>query len=85
MNVYCIHDKQAETYETPFTLPNHAYAIRSFQDAVNKDTPYGKYPTDFELVHLGTYDQETGKFESLELPVVLSQATDYKNEQSQQK
>ena len=80
MNIYCIHDKKAETYETIFCLPNNAYAIRSFQEAVNKDTPYGNYPEDFELVQLGEYNQETGKLEALPSPAILIQATDLKTE-----
>lgn len=82
VNVYCIHDKKAKTYETLFCVPNNAYAIRSFSEAVNKDTPYGKYPEDFELVQLGTYDQETGKIMALPSPAILIQATDVKTETS---
>lgn len=80
MNVYAVHDKKAKTYETPFCLPNNAYAIRSFQDAVNKDTPYGKFPEDFELVVLGTYNQETGLLKGEQIKVLVT-AKDVKNEQ----
>lgn len=78
INLYAIHDKKAKTYETPFALPNNAYAVRSFQDAVSKDTPYNKYAQDFELVHLGVYDQETGELKSLPEPAILVQASDLK-------
>lgn len=81
VNVYAIHDKKAETYEQIFTLPNHAYAIRSFEEIVNRaDTPYNKFAEDFELTHLGTYDQENGKLSSMPLPAVLCQASELKRE-----
>lgn len=84
MNVYCIHDKKAKTFETPFCLPNNAYAIRSFQDAVNNEkSPYHKYSQDFELVQLGEYNQDTGKLTPLPSPAILIQATDLKQQEQE--
>lgn len=60
MNRYSILDKKAGTYGTPFFSPTNATAIRSCEEAVSDtDTPYAKYPEDFCLFLLGTFDSYT--------------------------
>lgn len=64
-NVYCIHDRAAGAYLTPFVLANDKMAIRVFtQCATSQDHQFGKNPEDFTLFHCGTFDDQTATLES---------------------
>jgi len=70
--VFSVFDTRAGVYMNPMYFANKGYAIRSFEDAVNEHThQFHRHAADYTLVHLGQYDDLTGKFELLEFPVVL--------------
>lgn len=81
VNVYAVRDSKAEVYNSPFCLKNHPLAIRSFeQHCNNPQTDWSKFPEDFSLFHLGEYDTETGRLITLDSPVQIAQALDFKNQ-----
>lgn len=80
--VCAIRDKAAGVFGQPFCVPAIGLAIRGFTDQVNRsaaDNPLWNHPQDFDLYELGTYEDESGKFESaLDLPRVIMRGLDAK-------
>lgn len=53
MKLYALHDKKACSFSSFHVERSDAQASRGFADAVRaKDSVFGKYPEDFELVSL---------------------------------
>lgn len=74
MEIVAVRDRATEAYAQPIFVPALGVAIRSFQDEVNREDPNNNlnlHPEDFALFHLGTYDDNTGLFDTLEAPVGL--------------
>lgn len=70
-----VRDRAADAYARPMFVPSVGLAIRSFSDEVNRnaeDNQMNKHADDFDLYELGTYDDETAKFEILEVPKQLA-------------
>ena len=61
-HLFCIFDKISEIYEPPFTEINRLTAIRRITDLMqtNPQSPYAKFPDNYELVYVGTYDELGG-------------------------
>lgn len=77
-NVYAVRDEVACLYKYDFRRQRHGEAIRFFSDGVQmKDTEIGRHPADFSLYHLGTFNDETGRFESLDVPHRLCGGLDF--------
>lgn len=58
-------DIVANVYSIPQFVPYLGHAIRSFGDqcrSKEKDNVLAKHPEDFELWHLGEYDDGTGTY-----------------------
>ena len=70
--VVCVFDSAAQLYGQPFFVPAIGSAIRSIRDEVNRsatDNPLFQHPSDFELFHVGTFDDVSGVLASVE-PIV---------------
>ncbi|WNK14633.1 MAG: nonstructural protein [Microvirus sp.] len=68
--IMAVRDSIMEAYNAPFATATVGAAIRSFTDAVN-DTGKGdiaKHAKDFDLFHLGTYDDNSGKITTFDNP-----------------
>jgi len=67
--IFAIRDTKAGFYGQPFNQLSFAEAervlIKLTQD---KQTNVGQFPEDFDLYHLGEFDNITGKYEPLETP-----------------
>lgn len=62
--VCSIYDHKAKVFCVPFFSVNNETAQRDFGYAANDPkTEIGRYPTDFTLFRLGTYDDETAGFD----------------------
>lgn len=68
--IMAVRDMKVEAFMDPMTLPAVGAAIRAFTDAVNgdKNSDIAKHPADFDLFHLGTYDEMTGKIVVFDQP-----------------
>ena len=76
--VFAVYDVQAESYMKPIFTPTKGLAVRSFMDAVNDpNSPFAKYPDDFRLCEIGTFDESTGALVSYEHPEPLGYAREY--------
>lgn len=69
LKIYSIRDSKGEIYKSPFYKTTHGEAERDFHTIVNnKDTLVAQYPEDFDLYHIGTFDDNNGKIRSLDTP-----------------
>lgn len=73
MYVMTVYDKAVNAYLPPFYARAMGEAIRSFTEAcADKNSNFSKYPLDFTLMSLGTFDDSNGTFEVTEPTRVLS-------------
>lgn len=70
--LFSIFDIKAATFGGPFIAHNAALAMRNVSAAVRDGVSLlSKYPEDFQLFHLGSFDDEAGRFDSLVPPVFV--------------
>lgn len=64
MQILAVRDIKADVYGVPMFVPNIAAALRNFADQVNdpESGMLNKHPEDFELYHLGSYDDTNAVF-----------------------
>lgn len=69
LHAFSVHDSAAEIFNVPFYARTPGEAERQFQTLVNdeKSTPFSR-PEHFDLFLIGKYDDNTGKFFSLDTP-----------------
>lgn len=61
--LYIILDTKSHLYGMPFAQHNDAVAYRTAQSLVmDKESDFGKHPSDFQMEFWGTFDNETAKF-----------------------
>lgn len=62
MQIYVLHDKKAKIYGVPLATRNEVEMVRNITTVVNihDDSMLYRYPDDFDLYLLGTYDDNTG-------------------------
>lgn len=79
MNLYCVRDRKANLCHRPVSDRDHVQAIRAFElSCRNPDSQFAQWPGDFELLFLGTFDVQTGRFKQDSAPlVVLADATQF--------
>lgn len=62
MNVYSVKDVKSKLFANPFIQKTNGTAVRSFGTACeDPSTDLNKYPTDFSLYHIGTFNPDTGE------------------------
>lgn len=67
--IYSIRDSKAEVFNPPFFKKTHGEAERDFTTLCNDDkSTVFKYPDDFDLYHMGIYDDVSGKILPLDTP-----------------
>lgn len=78
LQIFSVYDEKAQIFSKPMYLTHKGEAIRAFQDAVKDPASMiAKHAEDYKLYALGTYDETTGKFVSLEVPEFMNNATDF--------
>lgn len=61
LQIYTVYDKKIQTYMSPSAVPHETVLTRNLTEVANDPaSSIAKYPTDFELYLLGTFDQTTG-------------------------
>lgn len=71
LEMFSLRDVKAETFGKPIAVASAGVLIRDIQTVVNDpkgDQLLSKYPRDFHLYRLGTFDDAKGTFELLPLP-----------------
>lgn len=78
--MFSTYDSKAKTFSAPFTMLTIGMAIRGFEEAT-KDTNsmLNRYPNDFSLYEIGTYDDSNATCE-LKSPInLLAIASEFVN------
>lgn len=73
--IVSVHDRAANGYGRPIFVAALGQAIRSFQDEINRaaaDNEMSRHPDDFDLFHLGTFNDDTGQLASLPAPMQIA-------------
>lgn len=74
LGIYAVQDRKAGTFARPFTIQNDAMAVRAFVAAKqDPSSELSKYPEDFALYYLGTFDDDTGTIIQPTPPQALSE------------
>lgn len=80
LKMYSVYDSKVEAYMKPFYMRARGEAIRSFAQEVNRsDSDLGKYPADFTLFEIGTFDESTCKLDVFEAKISIGTALDFKD------
>lgn len=61
--IVAVYDLAGELWSKPFFVPTLGLAIRTFTDEINRpdeNNSYWKHPADYNLHHIGTWDDSTG-------------------------
>lgn len=80
LNMYSFLDEKSKVYSRPFYGHNDGDALRSFSTVVNdKQSMPSKFPVDFTLWRVGSWDDVLGVLSSTEsgAPVYLAKAVDF--------
>lgn len=65
--IFTVFDMAAKRYVEPFTAPTIEVAIRSFGAAcATEGHEFDKFPEDYALYHIGTFDAVEGTLKALE-------------------
>jgi len=71
-SVLAVFDEKAEAFAQPFFQQSDVLAIRAFTAAArDPESLLYKFPRDYSLYKLGTYDDGLGRFENLERPQLV--------------
>lgn len=77
---FTILDHKAQAHSIPFFAPTVEVAERHFTDLSNDlDTSIGRYPADFTLYLVGTFNQDTADVEPIRPKQHIGNALDYVN------
>lgn len=75
--MFSIFDAKVKVYNVPFYGRHSGEAIRSVQNLLSdENTSCAKYPEDFYLYEIGSYDDETGVLTTLDAPMIVTKCID---------
>jgi hypothetical protein len=77
--VTAVYDQKSESYGRPIVENTVGAAVRAFEhEATQGDNALAKFPQDFSLWQIGTYDELKGEIKSLGTKVNLANAWEIK-------
>lgn len=77
LQVFSVLDEKAQAFAVPFVLQTRGLATRSFADAaVDPNISISRHPSDYVLYQVGTFDDNSGRLESLDVPERICKASD---------
>lgn len=69
--VYAVRDRAIDSFGQPIFCLAQGEALRSFMDEVNRaGSPMQAHPDDYDLYHIGTFDEATGTLVGLDAKMV---------------
>jgi len=70
MKLFSVRDLKGETFGAPMSIRTEGIAKRSFVDACQqKDSDLNRYPADYILYEIGTYNPDSGKVKGHDTPI----------------
>lgn len=82
--IVAIRDRAVDVFSVPVFVASIGAAVRSFGDEVKRPhsderpNQLNAHPEDFDLFHLGDFDDNDGSFSTLVLPERIAVGSDYK-------
>lgn len=78
LKLFSIYDSKAENFNQPFAMSAAGQAIRWFEE-LSQDTnsTISRFPNDFVLYEIGTFDNSTGNIVNLDPKINLGLATQF--------
>lgn len=73
--IVCVRDIRADLFFSPMFYQSLGQAERQFADEVNRkdaSNTLASHPADFELFHVGSFDDQTCTFDLLDKPTQLA-------------
>ena len=78
LKVFSIYDSKTECFMNPWYARTTGEAVRSFeQSIIDPNTSFHKYPDDFTLFDIGSWDDETGEILLNEAKVNIGLAREF--------
>lgn len=74
-HVMSVYDEKAEAFAQPFFVASELVGARSFMAAcADAESLLARFPSDYRLYALGTYDDQDGRFSSYDRPRLVMTA-----------
>lgn len=72
LNIYTVHDEKTSAFLQPMFFRTTGEAIRAIQSCIiDQNHQFSQHKTDFSLVQIGEYDDNTGNINPLEKKIWL--------------
>ena len=81
MQIFSVYDTASGSFARPMFVASRGVALRVFSDEVNRkadDNMLFNHPEDFQLFHLGSYDDHDGSIKPLEKALRAATASEVK-------
>lgn len=81
MKIVVVRDIKANLWFNPIFSHSIGGSVRAFGDECTKPregNPLADHPSDYELYHLGEWDETTGEFTLLDKPEQIAVGSNYK-------
>lgn len=79
LKMFCVFDAKISLFMAPFFFRATGEALRAWEGTVNDPkTQFYRYPSDFILFEIGSYEESTGQVEMLASKLNLGSALDFK-------
>ena len=79
--VYSVYDSAVKAFANPMYMRTKGEALRSWSDAANDPkTAMCQHPSDYSLMELGEYDDQTGQFINHPAPINMGLAAQFKQD-----
>lgn len=74
LQIYAVYDKKAESFNSPVFFQNDALAQRGYQTVCrDKSTLFYSHPQDFQLYHVGDWDDREGLIRPIMPPRLVAE------------
>lgn len=78
LKLFCAEDLKIGIFFPPKAYLHTGQALRDWEDIVNDPKNIiGKYPQDFRFSEIGTFDDQTGRVETYDKPVIIASPGEY--------
>ena len=78
LEIFCFFDSKSGIFHPPFFMRTKEHAFRYFQELCQKDeNDFAKYPQDYSMFYLGSFDDVSCSFSLETAPVSLALAVEY--------
>jgi len=83
LKAFSIYDGKTSSFLRPFFEAHTGSALRSFEEACSEPTsPFHKFPTDFVLYEVGTFEDSSGVLTPHGVPVHMATALEHASRRS---